>query len=110
MSELLLNPQTLRVLREGKGWDQKTLAQAAGVDPSVISRLERGLQDDLRASVLVALADALVVPVDALLGRLQEHKVITELAATMVELERLPDAHQRQVAAMLRAYLTAMPE
>src|SRR5262245_12483214 len=55
----ILDTQALRSLREAKGWDQQTLASAAGVDPSVVSRLERGLQVDLKASVLVGLAYAL---------------------------------------------------
>lgn len=114
MSELLLNPKTLRVLRAGKGWDQKTLAQAAGVDPSVISRLERGLQDDLRVSVLVGIAGALGTSVDALLsapyGRAGASGVIPELAGVLSELESLSEKHQRQLAAILRAYLESLPE
>ena len=65
----LLNAETLRRLREARHWDKQTLAQHAGVDPSVISRLERGLQDDLRASVLIALARVFHTPVDALLAQ-----------------------------------------
>jgi transcriptional regulator with XRE-family HTH domain len=109
----LLDPKTLRTLREAKGWNQQALAEAAGIDPSVISRLERGLQSDLRASVLIALADALSTPVDTLLTPPHKHTTPTalaELVAVIYDIQRLSDARQRQVAAILRAYLAMMPE
>lgn len=107
----LLNAGTLRALRESRGWDQLTLAREAGVDPSVVSRLERNLQDDLRASVLVALARAFAVPVDALLV---EPAVVpplgADLAAAIARLGALSLAQQRQVAALLTAYVQTLPE
>jgi transcriptional regulator with XRE-family HTH domain len=108
----LISPQVLRAFREAKRWDQKTLAQAAGIDASVISRLERGLQLDLRVSVLVALADALNTPVDALLVKKHQHATptIPELTALAEQLGLLSEAHQRQVAAILRAYLASIPK
>lgn len=63
----LINVDMLRSLRELRGWDQQALATQADVDRSVISRIERGSQRDLKVSVLVALARALEVPVDRLL-------------------------------------------
>src|SRR5687768_3834103 len=108
----LVDAQALRSLRESKRWDQQTLAHAAGIDPSVVSRLERGLQTDLKASILVALANALDVSVDALLsasGRHIDGTPIPELAAVMTELLQLPEPQQRQVAAILRAYLSSLP-
>jgi transcriptional regulator with XRE-family HTH domain len=109
----VLDPQVLRSLREARGWDQLTLATTAGVDPSVVSRLERGLQQDLKASVLVALARALETPVDALLMASAQHippALIAELTAAITELATLPQAQQRHVAAIVRAYLAALPE
>lgn len=109
----VLNPQALRLIREAKGWDQLTLARAAGVDPSVISRLERGIQGDLRASVLVSLARALHTSVDSLLAAPHQQTpsaVVLELAAVIEELPQLPVVYQRHVAALLRAYLAALPK
>src|SRR6266536_1118264 len=109
----VIDPQVLRSLREARGWDQLTLATAADIDPSVVSRLERGLQQDLKASVLVALARELETPVDALLMASAQHTpppLVAELTAVMTELAALPQAQQRQVAAIVRAYLSAMPE
>jgi transcriptional regulator with XRE-family HTH domain len=108
----VIDVQVLRALREAKGWDQLTLARAAGIDPSVISRLERGTQLDLRASVLVGIARALHTSVDSLLVPLQQQPpaVALELASVIAELDQLPEAYQRHVAALLRAYLTALPE
>jgi transcriptional regulator with XRE-family HTH domain len=109
----VIDPQVLRSLRESRGWDQLTLATAADVDPSVVSRLERGLQQDLKASILVALARALETPVDALLIASAQHApppLVAELGAVMTELGALPPLQQRQVAAIVRAYLSAMPE
>lgn len=108
----VIDVQVLRALREAKGWDQLTLARAAGIDPSVISRLERGTQLDLRASVLVGIARALHTSVDSLLAPAQPQRapIALELAAVVAELDALPEAHQRHIAAILRAYLTALPE
>jgi transcriptional regulator with XRE-family HTH domain len=109
----VIDTQILRSLRAAKGWDQQTLASTAGVDPSVISRLERGLQVDLKASVLVALAHALDVPVDSLIATPYQHSAlgaVAELTAAMAALTALSAAHQRQVAALVRAYVSSMPD
>jgi len=108
-----VNPQMLRFLREAKGWDQLTLANKAGINPSVISRLERGLQKDFKISIIVALAQTLETSVDSLLTA-PNHPVQTELTveleATMKEISRLGKNYQHQVAAILQAYLSAMPK
>lgn len=106
-----INIEALRAMREARGWDQQTLARAADVDPSVVSRLEGGHQDDLRASVLVALARALNVPTDALVSGFQalELGYVPELIAVLPEVARLPEALQRQVASILRGYLDTLP-
>lgn len=109
----VIDGNVIRSVREAKGWDQLTLAQAAGINPSVVSRLERGLQDDLKASVLVALARALEVPVDSLLhpSLQQIPNVLTpELVEVLADLARLAPAMQQQVAAILRGYLSTLPE
>lgn len=109
----VIDPQTLRALRQAHAWDQQTLARAAAVDPSVVSRLERGLQSDLDASVLVALARSLGVPVDALLAVPTARTVadvVPELGAAVADVSHLPEAEQRHLAAMLRAYVTSRQE
>lgn len=108
----LIDIQMLRALREAKGWDQQTLARHAVIDPSVVSRLERGMQHDLRASVLVALARALGVPVDLLLITPQQElppEMARELSVVLPQLVHLSAAHQLQIAALLRAYLATIP-
>lgn len=106
----LLDTRTLRTLREAQGWDQQTLAQRAGVDPSVISRLERGLQEDLRVSVMVALARALGTSVESLLAAPPVPlRFGAELTAALTQLDALSRAQQHQVAALLRAYVTTLP-
>lgn len=111
MADLLLNTELLRSLREGRGWDQLTLAREAGIDPWVISRLERGLQDDMRVSVLVAVARALQTPVDLLLVEpIVTPALGAELTGAIATLAELAPAQQRQVAALLRAYVATLPE
>ncbi len=111
MADLLLNTELLRALREGRGWDQLTLARQAGIDPSVISRLERGLQEDMRASVLLALARTLQTPVDLLLAvPVAPPTLGAELTGAIAALGDLAPAQQRQVAALLRAYVATLPE
>jgi transcriptional regulator with XRE-family HTH domain len=108
----ILDTQTLRTMREAKGWDQATLAREAGVDQSVISRLERGIQGDLRASVLISLARAFQAPVDSLLATPYPYEPATllpELARVVADLAQLEEAQQRHVAGILRAYISGLP-
>lgn len=109
----VIDGNVIRSIREAKRWDQLTLAQVADINPSVVSRLERGLQDDLRASVLVALARALEVPVDFLLHsslRQVPIELTPELVEVLADLALLAPALQQQVAAILRGYLSTLPE
>ena len=110
--DTVIDARVLRMQREAKGWDQRTLARKAGINPSVVSRLERGLQTDLKASVLVALAQALEIPVDTLIpsqSLLLIPDYLTNLAAVLAEIDRLPEVYQRQIAALLYGYLSALP-
>jgi transcriptional regulator with XRE-family HTH domain len=109
----VIDTQILRSLREAKGWEQQMLASTAGVDPSVISRLERGLQVDLKASVLIALARALDIPVDSLLATPYQQvtsDLAPELVAAIAGLASLQQPQQQHVAALLRTYVSALPE
>jgi transcriptional regulator with XRE-family HTH domain len=110
-----INVEMLRSLREVRGWDQRTLAKHAGVDRSIISRLERGTQQDLKVSILVAIARALDVATDTLLIAPEaegagQAPLTAELSAAVNALSPLSQAHQRQIAAVLRGYLSTMPE
>jgi len=62
----------LRALRRAKGWTQRELARRAGVGQPMIADLESGKRDDILAGNLRRLADALVVSVDQLLGRVSD--------------------------------------
>ncbi len=108
----MISGDTLRTLRETKGWDQHTFAQQAGVDASVVSRLERGLQNDLKVSVLVRLAQALEVSLDSLVANrtLSPTELIGELEILLPHIQQVSPAHQRQIAAVIRSYLATMPE
>lgn len=110
--EEIVNGPVLRELRLGRGWDQKQLAIAAGINPSVVSRLERGMQRDVAASVLIALAQVLAVPVDALL-KVPHHErsqVLAEVTAAVADLSTLSEGYQRQGAAILRAFIATIPK
>lgn len=58
----------LRALRDRAGWSQDTLSQRSGVPQGVISRMERGPNKRPVEATIRRLADAFVVPVDALTG------------------------------------------
>lgn len=66
--DLKVFPQRLRAEREKRGWSQVELGEAAGLQGSAISHFETGRRepsfDNLRA-----LADALKVSTDFLMGR-----------------------------------------
>ncbi len=108
--EPVIDGAALRRLREVRGWDQSALARRAGISQSVVSRLERGLQDNLDAAVLIALARTLGIAVDALLvasTQPDQAPLVGELAVIVPELARLPEGDQRRVAAILQAYVQA---
>ena len=88
---------TLRAAREHLGWSRETLAFHSGVSWSAIAQIESGRRKDVRLSSLTALADALGVSVDYLVGtaatapHLLEHRVLPygsdeEFLATAVPL------------------------
>jgi transcriptional regulator with XRE-family HTH domain len=62
-----LNRDALRVIRERTGHTKTSLAEAAGVDRTLVHRLENG-QRNATPSVLRKLADALDCPLHALMG------------------------------------------
>jgi transcriptional regulator with XRE-family HTH domain len=60
--------ERLRVARARKGWSQTVLAQRALLHSVQISKLERGVTKEITGSTLLALAQALGVTTDYLLG------------------------------------------
>jgi transcriptional regulator with XRE-family HTH domain len=58
----------LRAARERAGWSREALAYHSGVSWSAIAQIESGRRKDVRLSSLSALADALHVSVDYLVG------------------------------------------
>jgi transcriptional regulator with XRE-family HTH domain len=75
---------SLKSARERLGWSRETLAHHSGLSWSAITQIESGRRQEVRASSLVALASALGVSVDYLVGGeattspgLLNHRVLT---------------------------------
>src|SRR5260370_19134201 len=76
---------SLRAARARLGWSRETLAYHSGVSWSAIAQIESGRRKDVRLTSLAALADALEVGVDYLIGttaamtppKLLDHRVLT---------------------------------
>lgn len=60
--------QSLKSARQRLGWTRETLAHHAGLSSAAITQIESGRRHEVRASSLVALAGALGVSVDYLVG------------------------------------------
>jgi transcriptional regulator with XRE-family HTH domain len=75
--------ESLKAARARLGWSRETLAHHSGVSWSAIAQIESGRRKDVRLSSLSALAHALGLSVDQLIGtpamapRLLEHRVLT---------------------------------
>jgi transcriptional regulator with XRE-family HTH domain len=76
--------ESLKAARTRVGWSRETLAHHSGVSWSAIAQIESGRRKDVRLSSLSALAKALGVSVDYLIGsaaatatRLLEHRLLT---------------------------------
>lgn len=88
-------------LREGRGWEQRTLADRSGVSQSVISALESGKTVHPRAKTVRALAQALDVNPTQLLKRASP-RPRTAAPAEKLENAPAPDLNRealRQLAA-----------
>jgi transcriptional regulator with XRE-family HTH domain len=75
---------SLKAARARLGWSRETLAHHSGVSWSAIAQIESGRRKDVRLSSLSALAKALGVSVDYLIGsatakapQLLEHRLLT---------------------------------
>lgn len=112
----MINIAALRHYREQKHWSQRDLARVAKVDASIVSRLERGLQDDMTVGVLVALSDALDIPPAALLPPIVEDDSprSATLTAEMADVVRLvaflPPRFQNHLAATIRGYVAGIKD
>lgn len=108
----LLNTEKITQLRRQRSWNQNDLAHAAGVTAAVISRLERGLQDDFKLSVVAAVASALGVSVDSLLVSraevIEPISLVPELASAVADLSHRPETIQVQAAGILKGYLSTL--
>ena len=60
--------QSLKSARQRLGWNRETLAYHSGLSCAAITQIESGRRQEVRASSLVALASALGVSVDYLVG------------------------------------------
>jgi transcriptional regulator with XRE-family HTH domain len=60
--------KTLRATRERRGWTREALAYHSGMSAAAIAQIEAGRRKDIRLSSLSALAEALGVTVDHLIG------------------------------------------
>jgi len=67
--ELLPIARRLKELRETTGMSQQSLAVSAGLSVSLVSQIERGSRVNPRISTIAALATALGVSLDELVGR-----------------------------------------
>jgi transcriptional regulator with XRE-family HTH domain len=69
--------ETIRLLREAKGWQQDELAQKLDMSREILSGIENGKRQ-VKAEELGRFADALDVSADQLLGRISLDKVSLE--------------------------------
>ncbi len=60
--------QSLKSARQRLGWSRETLAHHSGLSGAAITQIESGRRQEIRASSLIALAAALGVSVDYLVG------------------------------------------
>lgn len=75
--------RSLRLARERKGWSRETLAHHSGLSWAAIAQIESGRRQDVRLASVEALAGALGVTIDFLVGNsttlpctLFEHRVL----------------------------------
>lgn len=107
----LINGDKIALLRKEKDWDQRKLAAEAHVDPSVVSRLERNLQDDCMLSIVNRIASVLDVSIDELLNRGYQPGTVdldSELQAVISILARQTPIIQQQAAGILRGYISTL--
>jgi len=63
-----IQPEIIKALRNARGWTQEQLGEAAKLDKTTISRIERGSHDDRRGSTAEKLSKAFGVDLKLLTG------------------------------------------
>ena len=109
----VVNGEAIANLRKQKGMDQKTLAEKANVNASVLSRLERNLQSDFHASIVVQIADVLEVSVDSILNRnysQDENPTQIDWQLVIEEMQKQPLDIQKQAAYIMKGYLQTLKD
>lgn len=108
-----VNGSAIVELRRQKGMDQKTLAEKANINASVLSRLERNLQADFHISVIVQIAEVLEVSVDSLLNReyaAGDHVIHPDWLVIIEQIQKQPPRIQKQAASIMRGYLQSLDD
>ncbi len=109
----VVNGKAIINLRKQKGMDQKTLAEKANINASVLSRLERNLQSDFHVSVVVQIADVLEVSVDNLINRNyseSERPIQVDWQLIVEEMQKQPPRIQKQAAYIMKGYLETLKD
>lgn len=105
----MLKHHVIQRLREQRGWDQKRLASESQVNPSVISRLERGVQQDFKLSVVLAIARALNIDISTIVQQDEyETDVVEDLQVAIRRCVIQPHTVQRQIAGMINGLLNVV--
>ncbi len=77
----------VRDYRYAKGWGPDELAQRAGISRTALYQIESGKTELPRASTLRRIAEALEVPIDVLLGNMEDPLMKRQMAARPVAIE-----------------------
>lgn len=91
----------IRKLRLERQLTQEQLGERAGLDPAELSRYERGKRTPGLEN-LARIAEALGLPLPALVDASEEHE---ELSALVAELRGLPEQRRRAVVGVTRLVL-----
>jgi len=106
----VVDGMTLRALRTAANLSGRELARQAGVHHSLVSRLERDVQGDVSlAAVLGVSVDRLLATPTATATGRGPTDLVYDLQVEVAALGTLPPDHQRQLAAVLRAYRASLP-
>jgi transcriptional regulator with XRE-family HTH domain len=83
--------RAVRAARERRGWSRESLAHHSGLSWSAISQIETGRRADIRLSSLAALASALDISLDYLVGADEQRVIMTHEACLYETVEGLAE-------------------